>query len=259
MIKLNEQKLKLLELYREECIEAPLIVRLDGNNFQRLIAKCDFKKPFDKDFHEIMIKTAKKILTKTSFHASLAHVASDELSFFYPKDSCLPYKGRVEKLISLLAAYTTSCFQTHLIKKVNYKDPISFDARIVKVKNFEEVFEYYCWRAFNAYRNCLNSYAKLYLKRSEIIGKKSKELIQKLKTKGIFIKKLPNWQKYGSFLFWELEKKEGLDRRTMSKKLFFRKKLKVKSIDVGSLNGKKLLKEILFSDLEKSRSLFEYS
>jgi len=254
MIELNEEKFKMLEIYHEKCIKAPLIIRLDGNNFQKLIAKCNFKKPFDKDFHELMIKTAKTILTKTSFHALLVHVASDELSFFFPKDSYLPYKGRIEKLISLLAAYTTSCFQAYLTKKIDYKDPISFDARIVKVKNFEEAFEYYCWRSLNMYRNFLNSYAQAYLEKNEIFGKKSKELILKLKEKGIFIEKLPSWQKYGTFLFWELKKKEGIDKKTMLKIIIWRKKLRKKALNLGSKHGKDLLKKLILN-LEKVLSV----
>ncbi|MEM2896406.1 MAG: tRNA(His) guanylyltransferase Thg1 family protein [Candidatus Bathyarchaeia archaeon] len=249
MIELNERKLKSFEVYHDERINTPLIIRLDGNNFQKLITVCDFEKPFDKNFHEMMIKTARKILTKTSFRASLVHVASDELSFFFSKDFCLPYKGRVEKLISLLAAYTTSCFQTNLIKKIDYREPISFDARIVRMKDLEEAFEYYCWRAFNTYRNFLNSYAQVYLKRNEALGKRGKELISKLRTKDIFIEKLPSWQKYGTFLFWEAKKKEVIDKIKLLKVIVLKRKLKVRSINLGSKDGKELLKNLIFSSI----------
>ena len=126
-------RMKQLEIYRDLIVKAPIVIRADGNNFHKLVLKCGFNKPFDRRFHIAMVETGKEVMKKTGYMISLTYVFSDELNYLFLKDSHLPYNGRVEKILTIIASYTSSIFQKNLNKIEKYLDPIAFDARIVKL------------------------------------------------------------------------------------------------------------------------------
>ena len=218
-------------------VQPPFIVRLDGNDFHKLPPKHKFKKPFDEKFHFLMVNTAKNLLTKTEFKISLAYTTSDEINLLF-SDNFIPYNGRIEKILSLLASYATSAFQFYLLKVSSKKEFLSFDAKIIKVNSFNDILEYFSWRTFASIRNFLNAYGKTILGEKNILRLKGKELVEKLIEKGFNVDSMPKWQKYGTTIYWKTVKKEGFNPVTGKKVYTYRRKLAKKIVDFTDEKGK---------------------
>jgi len=82
-LKVDESKFKRWEIYSGETVEAPIIVRIDGNNFHKLTAICRMAKPFDERFHLSMVGVGKDLMANIGFNISFAHTASDEISCYF--------------------------------------------------------------------------------------------------------------------------------------------------------------------------------
>jgi len=244
-IDVNESKYRMWEIYSEETAGAPLIIRIDGNGFHELAARCDLKKPFDERFHRAMVNTTQEIMTNAGLNISFGHTASDELSLLFLKDSHLPHRGRIEKILSLLSAYATSSFQKHLSKFAQYDELISFDARIVKVKILDDVVEYFGWRSLESYRNFLNAYAQSLIGKKRCLGMKGEDIVKELRYKGFDVDGAPKWQRYGTVAHWMFVKKEGYNPITKEAVTVQRKKIATTSIDLTSSQGKKWLRSYI--------------
>jgi len=64
----DEVKFRRWEIYSEETVRAPIIVRVDGNNFHKITRICGMSKPLDEKFHHGMVKTAKDLMSKTGLN-----------------------------------------------------------------------------------------------------------------------------------------------------------------------------------------------
>lgn len=196
--------------------DLPLIVRVDGWKFHNLAKKIDLLKPFDERMAKCMVRAAKEPFN-LGFPIVLAYTFSDEISFLIKPP--LPFKGRIEKLVSVLSSVVASSFSAAL-RDMNIGANVGFDGRIVLIRR-EEVPEYLSWRQAEAWRNCINAYAQHALVSKGISsqiaakrlkGMKAPELHELVyKELGVNLAKIPAWQRRGVLIYLEEYEKEGYD------------------------------------------------
>jgi len=242
---IDEAKYKAWEKYSGCVASTPLVVRLDGNDFHKLSNRCNFGKPFDRRFHGVMVGVAKDLMRKTGFNVSLAHTASDEVSLLFLRDKWLPHAGRVEKILSLLAAYATSSFQYRLLRLFRYEDLVSFDARILETPVFNDVAEYFRWRGFACFRNFLNAYAQTYIGKKQCMRMKGEQVVKELNRVGFNIGKAPSWQRHGTTAYWEPFEKVGYNPLTRERVAVQRRRLATSVVDFTGTGGTGWLKTYL--------------
>jgi len=242
---IEESRFKRWEIYSREIVEAPLIVRLDGKNFHNLASRCGLTKPFDERFHLAMVGTAGDLMTETGLNISLVHTASDEISLLFLRNAHLPFNGRIEKILSILPSYASSSLQARLRNIFSYQGLISFDARIVKVHTLREVLDYFSWRCLESFRNFLNSYAQSLIGWREAFGMKGEEIVKELRLRGFDIREAPQWEKYGTLIYWGQVEKRGYNPMTGEEVTARRRRIFKISIDPSSLRGRKRLEDLL--------------
>jgi len=111
------------EIYADIKAIPPLIVRADGRNFRRVLSD-EFEKPYDERFAKGMAKAVAIFFEKSGFDPKLAYILSDEINCFFPQ---IPFKGRIEKLDSVIASFLASALTIVL----DFKEAVAFDARII--------------------------------------------------------------------------------------------------------------------------------
>jgi len=244
-LEIDESRFKEWEIYSGETVEAPIIVRLDGKNFHKLASRCGLAKPFDERFHLAMVEAAGDLMTKTGLNISLAHTASDEISLLFLRDAHLPFRGRIEKILSILASYASSSLQNRLRDIFSYQGLLSFDARIVKIHTRLEISEYFRWRCLESFRNFLNRYAQSLIGRREAFGMKGEEIVKELRLRGFDIQEAPQWQKFGTLIYWRQVEKKGYNPMTGKEVTVKRRRIFTVSIDPSSPYGRKHLENLL--------------
>ncbi len=241
---ISSEKFRLREVYSKLSVKAPIFVRVDGNGFHKLANEHSFKKPFDEELHNIMVETALNVIKNSGFHISLAYTYSDEISYLILRDAHLPHSGRIEKIVSLLSAFTTSSFQRIFSKAKSYSGIIAFDARIVKVYRLDDIIEYLKWRASDCFRNFINAYAQDIIGRKQCIGLKASQIIELLFKKGININEKPKWQRCGTTIFKQTILKNAVNKVTGRNMVVKRRKIIIESLDLNSNEILKVRREI---------------
>ncbi len=174
-----------------------IVIRIDGRTFSKLSHDLKFKKPYDNEFRDIMVKTCEDFFKE--FSPAFIYTFSDEINILLSE---IPFGGRIEKLDSVFASFITGSFTKNLSKPV--KKPISFDSRVIPLSE-KGMMEYFKERQDEAWRNCINGYAYWTLRNEygkketmEILRKKkSNELHDVLFERGINLAELPAWQRRG--------------------------------------------------------------
>lgn len=201
------------EIFSNTCIppETHFFLRLDGWKFKKLSESIKAEKPFDKKLAECLVSSGKTIYER-GFNPALIYAASDELNILFV--DAAPFKGRVEKIDTIVASLVSSAFTLNLQKFYGYGkgEAVAFDCRIVAVSSLNKVLEYLVWRQLNTWRNHNNAYAywilrKLGLKSSEIskklIGLKTEEIHELAFKHGVNLAKTPEWQRRGILIYKE--------------------------------------------------------
>jgi len=216
--------------------EKNIVVRIDGHKFSKFTK--GFEKPFDEILSKAMELTTIDLLEE--FNASTSYTQSDEITLIIPtlintekhKGTNKPlwkhgYSGRVQKMVSLIAGFTTMSFNKHLNKLVsekiskieeaeyyeivmdkeyNYLLDIKnhkvgnawFDARIYGVDSDEEAFNSVLWRIRDAEKNSRSMFAQSYCSHKELQGKTGQEQVQYcLEKTGKDWEKVEDRYKYG--------------------------------------------------------------
>ena len=177
-----------------------VVIRIDGRKFSRLSSDLKFKKPYDKQFRDIMVKTSKDFFKE--FNPSFIYTFSDEINILLSE---IPFGGRIEKLDSVFASFITGSFTKHIFDtEKSIQGPISFDSRIIPLYS-SGVVEYFKQRQDEAWRNCINGYAYWTLRneytKEKSMGllrnKRSNELHEILFKRNINLAELPAWQRRG--------------------------------------------------------------
>lgn len=177
-----------------------IVIRIDGRKFSKLSRDLKFKKPYDDQFKNIMVKTCKDFFEE--FSPAFIYTFSDEINILLSE---IPFAGRIEKLDSVFASFITGSFTKNVS---SVKGPISFDSRVIPLSP-EGVVEYFKERQGEAWRNCINGYAYWTLREEytkeetmEIVkNKKSNQLHDILFERDINPAELPSWQRRGIGLY----------------------------------------------------------
>jgi tRNA(His) 5'-end guanylyltransferase len=196
------------EVFSGTCIppENPFFVRLDGWKFKRLSVAVEAEKPFDKNFAKCLVASG-KILFKKGFNPALVYIASDEINILFLNAAI--FRGRIEKIDSVLAGLASSTFTLSLQKFFKRKVVGAFDSRIVLLKD-ENIHRYLFWRQINAWRNHNNAYAYWVLRKmghkpleisKKLKGLKTEELHEMMFKLGLNLAKTPTWQRKGILIY----------------------------------------------------------
>ncbi len=140
------------EIFGNLSIVPPIFVRLDGRAFHRLAKRLRLSRPFDEGFSRAMAGVCERLLGESGLAPLFAFTFSDEISLYFPG---LPFRGRVEKIDSVLASFAASS----LTLALSTDQPLAFDARVI-VASRSYAAEYLCGRQQEAWRNHLNAYCQ---------------------------------------------------------------------------------------------------
>jgi tRNA(His) 5'-end guanylyltransferase len=206
-----------------------IIARLDGRSFTKLTKEtCDFKKPFDAGFRDLMVGTVMHLMKDCGFNIVKGFTESDEISLFLAQDSA-QFNRKVRKLNSILAGEASAYFSLQL------GIPACFDCRVIPLPDQERVDDYFSWRQEDANRNALNSWCYWTLRekgynaadaQSLIKGKSIDEKKQLLQQYEIDFDSLPLWQRKGVNVTWVEVEKEGWNPVTQKATTAIRKELR---------------------------------
>ena len=205
-----------------------IIARLDGRSFTKLTKEtCDFKRPFDEKFRDIMVGTVMHLMKGCGFNVVRGYTESDEISLLLASDST-QFNRKVRKLNSILAGEASAYLSLQL------GIPACFDCRIIPLPDQERVDDYFSWRQEDANRNALNSWCYWTLRekgynaadaQNLIKGKSIEEKKELLSQYGIDYETLPRWQRKGVNVTWKEIGKEGWNPLTGTKTVTTRKEL----------------------------------
>ncbi|MGC9444873.1 MAG: tRNA(His) guanylyltransferase Thg1 family protein [Candidatus Methanospirareceae archaeon] len=194
----------------------PLIVCADGRNFRQLLQQTGFSKPFDTRFATGMADAVTLFFEQSGFDPLLAFVFSDEVNLCFTH---VPFRGRLEKLDSVIASYLASAVTLVL----GFTAPIAFDARVIPIGDLGEGLRaYLAHRQAEAWRNHLNAYGYYGLQslglskraaETRVTGLKAREVHELLYQQGINLNETPSWQRRGMIVAKEAYEKAGYDRK----------------------------------------------
>lgn len=174
----------------------PFMVRLDGRSFSKLTQ--GLHKPFDEKFASVMTAVACDLLEE--FKPRTVYTQSDEISLLFylsdNPDSQHIFGGRVDKIVSVMAAYATARLIIHLLKEdwsgyspnVQQKmtsGHVSFDGRAFSLDE-TEMCNCIVWRCrHDCVRNITSNYATCKFGHKAVHGWDGNKMREELKKAGI--------------------------------------------------------------------------
>ena len=195
------------------------IIRVDGRAFHTLLRNS--KKPFDLGFMLDMDRTA-TALCKEIQGAVFAYTQSDEISVLVadPNPKSEPwFGGIVQKQVSIAAAKATMEYNRYTSD--DYGPLGMFDARVFHLPNAEEVANYFIWRKQDCIRNAVSMAAQAHFSPKELHGKKSSEMIEMLRGKGVEWSDYPEGARHGRIVTRQTGERQVayIDKRSGEQKL----------------------------------------
>lgn len=179
----------------------PVMVRLDGRSFSKFTK--GMTRPFHEPMSRAMIETARYLVKEAQ--ANFAYTQSDEISlvFWNPDYQHDPmFKGRVQKLTSILASMATSKFGQLVAETMPDRSKLlpAFDARVFNMPNLAEMTNCVLFRVLDCAKNPLTMAASAYYRHSELHGKSGSDKHEMLRAKGVNWAHYPEFFKNGTFL-----------------------------------------------------------
>jgi tRNA(His) guanylyltransferase len=223
-----EQKMRELEYFHSLRLlpGAWVVIRVDGRGFSRF-TESRFDKPFDLEFHRLMVQTASALLE--NLHGIYAYTESDEISVLFRPDWDL-FDRSLEKVVSISASIASSTF-THA-----YGSVVNFDSRVWLGVDKLQVVDYFRWRQADATRCALNGWCYWTLRNAGESARSATALLDNksvafknelLFQHGINFNDLPTWQRRGVGLYWEEYEKTGFDPIREKEVVAKRRRIKV--------------------------------
>lgn len=174
----------------------PVVARMDGRAFHRVTRK--FDRPYEKVMSDIMVDTTVELVRETG--ACFGYTQSDEITLVWAPPGIgteVWFGGRVSKMVSNLASYTTALFNMHYPripadKRIAGLLP-TFDARVFCVPTKDEAATCVWWRELDATRNSIQMAARAQFSHNQCNNKNTSELHEMLFQAGI------NWNDYPAF------------------------------------------------------------
>src|SRR5215467_422856 len=187
-----------------------------------------FKAPFDERFRDMMVSTTEHLMN-CGFRVVYGYTQSDEISLlFHPKEDAFGRKLR--KYDSILAGEANAKFALLLGAHA------AFDCRISQLPNAGLVKDYFRWRNEDAHRNALNGHCYWTLRSDRLsvaaatkrlegmpVAEKNELLFQN----GVNFNDVPNWQKRGIGLYWEVYDNPSVNPLTGEEVVARRRRVKV--------------------------------
>lgn len=199
-----------------------VIVRLDGRAFHKLSHDLNLIKPYDENFYKVMAKVCEDLFKE--FSPLFTYTFSDEISLIFDK---LPFDGRIEKLDSIIASFTSSSFVMNY--NADFKKPPAFDSRIIPI-NDGDILKYFKWRQDESWSNCVNSHGIAYLKNKysnneandKIKGMKLNEIHELLFQNDINLNNVETYKKRGIGIYRKNKKIEGFNKKENKNQISYR-------------------------------------
>lgn len=226
-----DQTMRVFETAHDYCVLPGLymVARIDGRNFTRLTKETvEFEAPFDIRMRDYMIETTAHLMN-CGFRVVYGYTQSDEISLlFHPLITT--FDRKVRKYNSVLAGEASAKFSLLLGTHA------TFDCRISELPTKERVCDYFRWRNEDAHRNALNAHCYWMLRKQGETVKSATDALHKLSVpeknellwqKGINFNELPQWQKRGVGLYWELFEKPGVNPLSGESVSASRRRLKI--------------------------------
>jgi tRNA(His) guanylyltransferase len=196
----------------------PYVIRCDGRAFSKFCS--GMVRPHDVRFYRVMKLTAQDAIEK--FNANSVYLESDELSllFFPDEDGSAFFRGRVQKIVSVVASYIAARFNFHILKE-NFSDldlPVQtrmhageahFDARVFNLANDDAMMDCCLWRMCDGMRNSINNLGRQFLTQDQMNKKPIADVLLSLMEKGILWEEEPDWYKYGALIKLNKNKKKA--------------------------------------------------
>ncbi len=203
-------------------VNSKIIIRLDGRSFHSFAKKMELEKPYDENFYNVMVEACKDLFEE--FSPIFIYAFSDEINMLLDK---IPFKGRFEKINSVIASFTSSSFTLHY--NAEFPKPVAFDSRIIPINN-EDIPNYFKWRQDEAWRNCVNGYGIHFLKSkyssgraNEIInGLTLSDIHELLFENGINLNDVDIWKKRGIGVYRKNKKVIGFNKKESKEQVSYR-------------------------------------
>jgi tRNA(His) 5'-end guanylyltransferase len=178
----------------------PIMARLDGRAFHSFTRGLEY--PFDARFTHCMIETMKFLVKH--WNVTLAYRQSDEITLYWENsdiDAQMPFDGRVQKLVSLLASSASVRFYQLIHEHLPEKDDKipELDCRVWQLPTYGEVYNAFLWREQDATRNSLQMAARSLYSHKQLHGKGYAALHDMLHEKGVNWNDLPAFFKRGTY------------------------------------------------------------
>lgn len=167
------------------------IFRLDGHSFSRFVRTEKLKRPFDATFSGAMKATCVALFEEHRFHK--AFVGSDEISLVWlpfsadqlTKGATLPFSGRTQKLVSLLAGLASVAFyKSFALERGAPPESLPhFDCRSFQVDTAEEAEEALSERQLFTLKNSRMMLAQAHFSHAELQGVSSAQAVELLRVK----------------------------------------------------------------------------
>jgi tRNA(His) guanylyltransferase len=180
---------------------APVVARLDGRSFHTFTR--GLKRPYDPRLSKLMLETTKFLVGETD--ARCGYTQSDEISLVWLAEEWetkIFFGGKLQKMVSVLAALASSFFNKNLPKYLPEKAesfPV-FDCRVFQVPNEKEAVNCFVWRQQDATRNSIQMAARCFYSDKECFKKNSSALQEMLHAKGVNWSGYPEFFKRGTFV-----------------------------------------------------------
>ncbi len=180
----------------------PVYARIDGRCFSRFTE--GMQRPFDRNFVEAMVRTTMDLVAETQ--ALIGYTQSDEISLLWLAADAkgeIFFRGKIQKMASVLAAYATAAF-TRALRDGPLADFASrlphFDARVFQLPTRSEAANVMLWRELDATKNAVSMAARHLHAHEELDGRTSSELQEMLFRKGVNFNDYPIAFKRGTFV-----------------------------------------------------------
>jgi tRNA(His) guanylyltransferase len=225
------------------------LVRLDGHGFSKFTQ--GFTKPCDERIHEAMLRSATDLLTR--FQAVSVYTESDEITLIFPSRRyyldlalargaapeseevrnlqltvdrfTLPFNGKIQKMVSLMAGFCSTRFNYHLrelvtadaspaVRQKAAGGHAHFDARVFQLSSAREVLENIIWRSQDAVRNSKSMLGHVYLLPKVMHKLSSDQIVQRvLQDRGIDYFSFPKWFRAGVLVKRTEVVREAINRK----------------------------------------------
>ena len=180
----------------------PVLARLDGRSFSNFTR--GLHRPYDGRLHQLMVATTRHLVEETG--ALIGYTQSDEISLVLMQgeahNSQIWFAGKVQKMVSQMAAQASAFFNVHLPGVLPEKvgQLPTFDCRVWNAPNEDEAVNTLLWRELDATKNSVSMAARHYYSHKDMEDKGRADQMEMLHAKGVNWNDYPDWFKRGSYL-----------------------------------------------------------